>query len=80
MANDNGFLHLYKIFPINDDKDFLYVNPSTINNIAVSDTNSNWSEIYTTVRTQPYIVDVQIDDLVTDLYVDYRFKLKRLQL
>jgi hypothetical protein len=78
MANDTGFVHLYKIILINDDKDVLYLNPSTINNIAISDTNSNWSEIYTTIRPLPYVVDLQIDNLVNDLYIDYRNKLKRL--
>ena len=78
MANNTGFVHLYKISPINEDKDFLYLNPSTINNIAISDTNSNWSEIYTTIRPLPYIVDLQIDDLANDVYIDYRNKLKRL--
>lgn len=64
---NTDLLHLYRILPIEDDKDIVYLNTSTITNITVSDTNTNWSEIYTTVRTKPYVVDEQIDELVADI-------------
>jgi len=64
---NTDLLHLYRILPIEDDKDIVYLNTSTITNITVSDTNTNWSEIHTTVRTKPYVVDEQIDELVADI-------------
>lgn len=64
---NSELLHLYKIYPIEDDKDIIFLNTATITNISVSDTNTNWSEIQTTIRTKPYVVDMQIDDLVSDI-------------
>ena len=64
---NTDLLHLYKIYPIEDEKDIVFLNTATITNISVSDTNANWSEIQTTIRTKPYVVGMQIDDLVLDI-------------
>lgn len=64
---NTDLLHLYKIYPIEDEKDIIFLNTATITNISVSDTNTNWSEIQTTIRTKPYVIDMQIDDLVSDI-------------
>ena len=73
MSYNNDLPHFYKIFPIEDPAliDIAYLNTATITKIEISNDNTNWSLIYTSERTQPYLVKSQIDDLITSIQTSY---------
>jgi hypothetical protein len=73
MSYNNDLPHFYKIFPIEDPAliDIAYLNTATITKIEISNDNTNWSLIYTSERTQPYLVKSQIDDLITSIQMSY---------
>lgn len=59
--------------------DFVYIRASYIVQITVSDDNLNWSRVQTIVTAPPptfgslfYIVPIQADDLVKDIYNKYK--------
>lgn len=60
------------------DKDSIYIKVSNITAISISEENANWSRVETTVEgPSPYthltfIVPIQADDLIKDIYDKYK--------
>lgn len=59
--------------------DFVYIRVSYIVQITVSDENLNWSKVQTNIVGPPpifgyltYIVPIQVDDLIKDIYGNYK--------
>lgn len=59
--------------------DFAYIRASYIVQITVSDENLNWSRVVTNIVGPPpifgyliFIVPIQVDDLVKDIYSNYK--------
>jgi hypothetical protein len=78
-------LPIVKVVSINgaiskqSERDFVYINISTIKSIWVNDENSNWSNVETTLA-HPYtdiagqailVVPIQADDLMESIYDSY---------
>jgi hypothetical protein len=66
-------------------KDFIYLNVSVINAISVSNENSNWSIVETTLTGPPpdyryltFIVPIQVDDLIKSIYENHKRIINRI--
>lgn len=59
--------------------DFVYIQPSVITYITVSDSNANWTKVQTNLLAPApsfgqllFVVPIQVDDLINDIYRNYR--------